>query len=70
MDKALRNAVVEMAAAWKKSGMKEEGTDDEEEEEEGEGEEGKSEGLKWIHEFVATALPGSRHQVIIYTLCV
>ena len=68
MDKALRNAVVEMAAVRKKSGTKEEETD-EEEEEEGEGD--KSEGLKWIHEFVATALPGSRHQVIYsYTLCV
>ena len=70
MDKALRNAVVEMAAVRKKSGTKEEETDDEEEEE-GEGEGDKSEGLKWLHEFVATALPGSRHQVIYsYTLCV
>ena len=71
MDKALQNALVEMAATRKRSDVKQEDSD-EEREGEGEGEEGeegeggKGEGLRWVHEFVATALPGSRHQVRIY----
>ena len=41
--------------------MEDEGEEEEEEEEEGGGEEGEE--VKWIHEFVSTTLPGSRHQV-------
>ena len=71
MDKALQNALVEMAATRKRSDVKQEDSD-EEREGEGEGEDGeegeggKGEGLRWVHEFVAAALPGSRHQVRIY----
>ena len=53
MDEALQTALQSMAAnSMEPSGSVKE--------EEGEGE------VRWIHEFVAMALPGSRHQVSIY----
>ena len=57
MDKALQTAVVTMAKRRGSHKM-------EDEEEEGGGEEGEE--VKWIHEFVSTTLPGSRHQVRVH----
>ena len=59
MDEALQTALQSMAA----NSMEPSGSVKEEEGEgEGEGE------VRWIHEFVAMALPGSRHQVGIDTV--
>ena len=78
MDKALQAALVTLAER-RGSEKEREGEEEEGEEEEGEGEEedeegeeggedkereeGGTEAVKWIHEFVSIALPGSRHQV-------
>ena len=59
MDKALQTAVMTMAKGRGSHKM-------EDEEEEGGGEEGEE--VKWIHEFVSTTLPGSRHQVHVRVL--
>ena len=56
MDKALQRALVAMAKA------KDSISDDDDDDGEGGGE------VKWIHEFVCTALPGSRHQVSVVCL--
>ena len=62
MDKALQAAVVSMANRQCGSDSKmEEERGEEQEEEEGE-KEGDSH-MRWLHEFVTLALPGSRHQV-------
>ena len=63
MDKALQRALVAMAKT------KDSISDDDDDGEGGEGEGGEGGGeVKWIHEFVCTALPGSRHQVGVVCL--
>lgn len=66
MDKALQAAVVSMANRQCGSDSKMEEERGEEQEEEEGGKEGDSH-MRWLHEFVTLALPGSRHQVTIRT---
>ena len=57
MDQALQSALVELTPLRETSELKEE--EDGEGGESGDG----GDGVRWIHEFVVAALPGSRHQV-------
>ena len=66
MDKTLQAAVVSMANRQCGSDSKMEEERGEEQEEEEGGKEGDSH-MRWLHEFVTLALPGSRHQVTIRT---